>query len=155
MLNVGAALQHNPTGQTYRNVPPFIAKTDASSLADFSGSRNLESYFKMAANESQFARDFRAMINANRNIKFLLSFTTSGGRIFPAFDTMGTVTARIQTSSPNVQQLRRAFRTRFPLTLACIAPIWISRNTSLEFSRCLSARVGIENDTTPVTYTRH
>ncbi|HXR40146.1 MAG TPA: DNA polymerase [Terracidiphilus sp.] len=110
MLNVGAALQHNPTGVTYRNVLPLIVRTDASCLADFSGSRNLESYFKMAANKSQFARDFRAMINANRNIKFLLSFTTSGGRIFPAFDAMGTVTARIQASSPNVQQLRRSFR---------------------------------------------
>jgi hypothetical protein len=110
MLNVGAALQHNPTGLTYRNVLPLIGKTDASNIADFSGSRNLESYFKMAANKSHFARDFRAMINANRNIKSLLSFTTCGGRIFPAFDTMGTVTARIQTSSPNVQQLRRSFR---------------------------------------------
>jgi len=110
MLRVGAALQHNPTGLTYRRVLPLIQKTDAGSLEEFSGSKNLESYFKMAANKSQFARDFRMMIQANRNIKFLLTFSTSAGRIFPTFDAMGTVTARIQTSSPNVQQLRRSFR---------------------------------------------
>lgn len=110
MLRVGATLQHNPTGLNYKNVLPLIHKTDAANLADFPESRNLPSYFKMAANKSQFARDFRAMMQANRNIKSLLAFAASGGRVYPSFDTMGTVTGRIQTSSPNIQQLKRAYR---------------------------------------------
>jgi hypothetical protein len=110
MLRVGATLNHNPTGLTYRSVLPFLSDTDASSLSAFSGSRSLPSYFKMAANTSHLARDFRALITANRNIKSLLTFATSEGRVFPTFDTMGTVTGRILTSSPNIQQLKRSYR---------------------------------------------
>jgi DNA polymerase I len=110
MLKVGSALQHNPTGLNYWNVLPLLSPTDASNLMEFSTSRNLPSYFKMAANKSSFARDFRTMITANQNIKSLLSLVASDGRIYPSFDTMGSVTARIQTSSPNLQQLKSVYR---------------------------------------------
>jgi len=110
MLKVGAALLHNPTGLTYSKVLPLVHRTDAANVASFENYRNLPSYFKMAANSSTFARDFRTMIQANRNIKYLLAFAASPGRVYPAFDAMGTVTARILASSPNVQQLRKSYR---------------------------------------------
>ena len=110
MLRVGHALQVNPTGLSYKTVSPLLSKTDAASLAGFTSSRNAAAYFKIAAAHSHFAHDFRLMMQANRNIKTLLSLATSGGRIYPAFDTLGTVTARIQVSSPNIQQLKRAYR---------------------------------------------
>jgi hypothetical protein len=110
MLKVGAALDHNPTGLSYSKVLPLIHRTDAANIAGFENYRNLPSYFKMAASASTFARDFRTMIQANRNIKFLLSFASSTGKIYPTFDGMGTVTARILASSPNVQQLKKSYR---------------------------------------------
>lgn len=110
MLRVGAALKVNPTGLKYRTVVPFLSRTDAANLEEFGRSRNLPSYFKLASNESRFANDFRAMMQADRNIRSLLSFAASKGRVYPYFDTMGTVTARIQTLMPNVQHLKRSYR---------------------------------------------
>jgi len=110
MLKVGESLQLNPTGLDYRTVLPFLKQTDAANLVDFSDSRALASYFKMAAIHSEVARNFRDMLQENTNIKSLLSIAASHGRVFPIFDTLATVTARIQTSNPNVQQLKRSYR---------------------------------------------
>ena len=110
MLEVGAILKVNPTGLNYRSVLPYLDGTDAAVLQTFSESQNLASHFKLAASESHLARRFRSMVNENRNIKALLALTTSNGRVFPVLDTMATVTARIQTSMPNLQQIRKAYR---------------------------------------------
>lgn len=110
MLEVGAALKVNPTGLNYRSVLPYLDGTDAAILLAFSESQNLASHFKLAASESRIARQFRSMVNENRNIKALLALATSDGRVFPVLDTMATVTARIQTSMPNLQQIRKAYR---------------------------------------------
>jgi DNA polymerase I len=110
MLEVGATLRINPTGLTYQSVLPYLDGTDAAVLQAFSESPNLASYFKLAASESRIPRQFRSMINENRNIKALLALATSNGRVFPVLDTMATVSARIQTSMPNLQQIRKTYR---------------------------------------------
>lgn len=110
MLDLGPQLKVNPTGLTFKTILPRLAGTDAESLQEFSESQSLASHFKIVASYSRVARQFRSMINSNRNIKALLALGTSSGRVFPIIDTMATVTARIQMSNPSLQQLRRAYR---------------------------------------------
>ena len=110
MLKVGTQLKINPTGLTYKTVLPHLVNTDANGLMKLSETNGLASYFKITADHSVVAREFRSMLQADRNIKALLSLAVSEGRAYPTFDTLGTVTARIQVSHPHLQQLKRAYR---------------------------------------------
>ncbi|MGI4814093.1 MAG: DNA polymerase, partial [Janthinobacterium lividum] len=110
MLKVGTQLNVNPTGLTYKTILPYLENTDAHGLQKLSETKGLASYFKITADHSGVARGFRSMLQANRNIKALLSLAVSDGRAYPTFDTMGTVTARVQLSHPYLQQLKRAYR---------------------------------------------
>lgn len=110
MLKVGTQLKINPTGLTYKTILPYLGNTDASGLQKLSETKGLASYFKITADHSDIARDFRTMLQANRNIKALLALAVSDNRAYPTFDALGTVTARVQVSHPHLQQLRKVYR---------------------------------------------
>ena len=101
----------SPSGLTFRNVGPFLAKTDAAHLSPYADAPNFEEYVRLAASNSFFAKQLVNLLRATRDLRTLARLrggATSVAR--PEFHIMGTVTGRILVSNPSLQQMRKAYR---------------------------------------------
>lgn len=107
---VAKALDVSPTGLTYWNVGPHLAKTDVSELSPNATGYRLRDQMKIAAVNSNFAQCFTDYLDASRDLDILTRLADSGGRVFPTFSALGTITGRILVSDPYLQQLRRRYR---------------------------------------------
>lgn len=107
---VAAQINRNPSTMTYQDVVEYIGGTDAAALAEFSGRKNLESYFKVASQVSTFASTFHKFKRASSDLATILRVLTQESRTFPLIDPIGTVTGRVQVRDPALQQLRRRYR---------------------------------------------
>jgi hypothetical protein len=106
---VATVLGFAPESLTFRNVGPFLARTDARHLAEFSDG-SIEEHFKMAQEQSSFARSFLSYMRAKRNLAILTRASGSEARLHPVFSCFGTVTGRILVAEPRIQELRRRYR---------------------------------------------
>lgn len=107
---LASTLGYSPAGLTFLNVGNHLAKTDASYLSEFGESDQLEQYFKLSREQSLFADTFLDYIKAGRVLSVLRTIDLGPGRARPAFDCIGTVTARILVVDPRLQQLPKEFR---------------------------------------------
>jgi len=103
-------LGYSPTGLSFHNIGDYLENTDASHLSQYAHSNQLEQYFKIAQYSSAFADSFLRFIKASRALSVLRTINYSVGRVYPAFDCFGTVTARILVVDPKLQQLPKQFR---------------------------------------------
>lgn len=103
-------LGFSPAGLTFHNVGKYLQQTDASHLSEFKDSDQLEQYFKIAQANSRFADAFLRFIRASRALSVLRTINFKEGRVYPAFECIGTVTARILVVDPRLQQLPKQFR---------------------------------------------
>jgi DNA polymerase I-like protein with 3'-5' exonuclease and polymerase domains len=78
-------------------------------LAEFPD-RHLEGYFRIAQEQSSFAKAFLAYTRAKRNLSILLGVSQGEERIHPVFACFGTVTGRILVTDPRLQDLRKRYR---------------------------------------------
>lgn len=107
---LASMLGYSPAGLTFLNVGNHLSKTDAADLCEFGESEQLEQYFKLAREQSLFADTFLNYIKAGRMLSVLRTIDLGPGRTRPAFDCIGTVTARILVVDPRLQQLPKEFR---------------------------------------------
>ncbi|MEL7452797.1 MAG: DNA polymerase, partial [Pseudomonadota bacterium] len=101
----------SPSGLNHRNVGPLLPSTDAAHLEPFVKAPNFLEYLRLAAENSNFARDLLTLVRAERDLKALARLRGSEGQIVkPEFQIMGTVTGRILVANPHLQQVRREYR---------------------------------------------
>ncbi len=101
----------SPSGLTFRNVGPFLARTDAAHLAPFADAPNFEEYVRLAASHSSFAEQLVTLVRATRDLRTLARLRgDASGVARPEFQIMGTVTGRILVSNPSLQQMRKGYR---------------------------------------------
>jgi hypothetical protein len=108
--SLASMLGFSPAGLSFRNIGNFLQKTDAAYLSEYSSSDQLEQYFKLARQKSTFADAFLTFIKAGRTLSVLRTIDSSAGRLYPTFECIGTVTARILVADPRLQQLPKQFR---------------------------------------------
>ena len=70
----------------------------------------LREAFKLASEKSRFAKSFLEYFDAARDESVLRQTVGVHERLFPTFNTIGTVSGRILVSDPYLQQLWRPFR---------------------------------------------
>ncbi len=107
---IAEEIKVSPTGLTYRNVWKYLSGTDASHLIGDAESSPVDGYFKIAQHKSKFAKNFVSLIDAGVDVEILSRLLDKDGVVHPYFSTFGTVTSRILTTNPSLQQLRRRFR---------------------------------------------
>lgn len=107
---VASALNASPTSLTFWNISDHLEHTDAKHLAGQSNGGRLREAFKLAASASSFAAAFLQFSDSSRDEITLHRSNGPDGRLFPIFDTFGTVSGRILVSDPGLQQLRRTYR---------------------------------------------
>ena len=78
---VAAALNASPSGLSFRTIGPFLQKTDASHLSEFSGQSNFEDYFRIAQSSSTFAAAFLLYMRASRDLTILRHHRSGGFNI--------------------------------------------------------------------------
>ena len=108
---IASMIGFSPSGLSFRTVSNFLGGTDASHLAEFADSPNLQEYFKVAAPASRFASLFLQYVRADRNLTVLTRLNSGADRVYPVFRCSGTVTSRIHVVDPRLQELRRGYRT--------------------------------------------
>lgn len=103
-------LGRSPSGLNFWNVREVLEKTDVAELAAEEDGGRLRDLFKMAAHHSSFARSFLTYVDAERDESTLKRAFGATDRLFPSFQTVGTVTGRVLVADPHLQQLRRRYR---------------------------------------------
>ncbi len=73
------------------------------------GSR-LQDAFEFATSHSNFARAFLSLVKAGQDESIIKRALSESGRVHPVFRVVATVTSRISVADPNLQQLRRSYR---------------------------------------------
>ena len=107
---VASALNRNPTHLNFWSIAPYLSNTDASHLGGARDGGQLREAFKLAARNSEFAKNFLQYVDAARDETSLKRAEGLGDRIQPLFQIVGTVSGRVLVSDPHLQQLRRQYR---------------------------------------------
>lgn len=108
---IAETLGVSPSGLTFRNVGPWLERTDAAHLAPHVSAANFEEYVRLAATYSTFAAQLVTLVRATRDLRALARLRgDAAGVARPEFQIMGTVTGRILVSNPALQQMRRSYR---------------------------------------------
>ncbi|MBY2965548.1 hypothetical protein HF251_23100 [Rhizobium leguminosarum] len=108
--HVASIINASPTGLNYWNVRPYLAGTDiGDALSSFDG-YTLRDQLRLARSASKFAASFTEYMDASRDVEILNRLNDSGGRVYPTFHPIGTISSRTLVSDPYLQELRRAFR---------------------------------------------
>ena len=108
---VAQALNMSPTGLTFWNIHPHLERTDVPHLVELNPGGRLQDAFELAAPTSRFASSFLSLIKSKRDESIVKRAMGGAERIYPVFQVLGTISARILVSDPYLQQLRRAYRT--------------------------------------------
>lgn len=107
---VADMLRRSPAGLGFWNIQSHLARTDAADLAEERDGGRLRELFKLASSRSVFAREYLSYSDADRDEAVLRRSVARDGRLYPEFQSHGTVTGRILISDPFIQQLRRKYR---------------------------------------------
>nr|WP_315053215.1 DNA polymerase [uncultured Brevundimonas sp.] len=108
---IAETLGVSPSGLTFRNVGPWLERTDAAHLAPHVSAANFEEYVRLAASNSTFAAQLVTLVRATRDLRALARLRgEAAGVARPEFRIMGTVTGRILVTNPALQQMRRSYR---------------------------------------------
>lgn len=108
---IAETLGVSPSGLTFRNVGPWLERTDAAHLAPHVSATNFEEYVRLAATYSTFAAQLVTLVRATRDLRALARLRGDAASVArPEFQIMGTVTGRILVSNPALQQMRRSYR---------------------------------------------
>ncbi|WP_158235443.1 DNA polymerase [Caulobacter sp. FWC2] len=108
---IAETLGVSPSGLTFRNVGPWLERTDAAHLTPHVSAANFEEYVRLAATYSTFAAQLVTLVRATRDLRALARLRgDAAGVVRPEFQIMGTVTGRILVSNPALQQMRRSYR---------------------------------------------
>ncbi len=108
--DVAERLGISPTGLNYWNVSRHLLQTESAHLADTVTGYALRDQLKMSIDVSAFAKIFTEFMDASRDVDVLTRLSNTGGRTFPTFHPLGTISSRILVSDPYLQELRRKFR---------------------------------------------
>ena len=109
-MQVARLLNRNPSGLTFWNIHPYLEYTDVSYLQEISPGNRLQDAFELATSHSKFARDFLTFSKSSRDESVVKRSMSEHTRVHPIFRIFATVTSRISVTDPNLQQLRRAYR---------------------------------------------
>lgn len=109
-MQIAKSLNTNPSGLTFWNVHPYLEHTDLSYLQDVSPGNRLQDAFELATSHSSFARAFLSFVKSGRDESVVKRSLSGHSRVHPIFRVVATVTSRISVTDPNLQQLRRSYR---------------------------------------------
>lgn len=107
---VAKKISRSPEGLNFWNIHPYLKSTDASHLCEIKEGGILRDSFKLASNTSAFAKNFLKYTDSSRDELIIKRAVNAEGKLFPIFQTIGTVTGRILVSDPYLQQLSRPYR---------------------------------------------
>lgn len=107
---VASILGRSPTELNFWNIHPFLERTDVRHLQKIKEGGRLQDAFEIAAPTSEFAAAFLTLMKASRDERTLRRAIGASERLFPIFETQGTISGRILVSDPHLQYLRRPYR---------------------------------------------
>lgn len=90
----------SPTGLNYWNVSEHLPSLERSYIDDAATGYKLRDQLKMSTDRSTFARSFTDFMDATRDVDVLTRLSSSEGRTFPTFHSIGTISSRAARHLP-------------------------------------------------------